>query len=207
MATEPGSFTPRHAKGSKTSQAPEEDLSEGPKAARERIGFVVSLAGSVFGILCPVGLLFLPAVTLVEKTYIVAGCGALSVASVSALGAWANARRFGITIAAMLMAVLCMAALAVALNIGRPATPQETASCEPVSASGPTAVPKPALQSGGAVEDGYYCQCGTGATQGTQFHHGWQRARHTGARHWSQTRRGHAGLSFHDQGPHLRTGR
>jgi hypothetical protein len=117
-----------------TGKVTEEGLSKGLGTMRESVGFVVGLAGTVFGVLAAVGFPLLPAATIPEKMYIVITCAALSVASVSSLGAWASARRLCITMTAMSLAVLCMAALAVAVHADQPATPQEPVIHEPTAA-------------------------------------------------------------------------
>ena len=111
--------------GNVTGKMPEEGFSKDLRTIRARIGFTVGLAGTVFGVLAAVGFPLLPAATIPEKLCIVITCGALSVASISSLGAWASTQRLCTTLAAMSLAVLCMAALAVAAHADRPATSQE----------------------------------------------------------------------------------
>jgi len=119
--------------GNVTGKPSEEGLSKGLRTMRESISFAVGLAGTVFGVLAAVGFPLLPAATILEKMYIIITCGALSVASITSLGAVTSARRLCVTLAAMALAVLCMAALAVTVQADQPTMPQGPVIHEPTA--------------------------------------------------------------------------
>ncbi len=94
---------------------------------REQAGVIIGIATGVLGVLLTIGFVFLPASTLPEKMYVLFACLALSAASVTGIGAWRSARRFGLTAVSVCVAVVCLAmnniiasqpASAVAGNVG-----------------------------------------------------------------------------------------
>lgn len=109
----------------------------------ERAGVVIGIATGVLGGLLAAGFAFLPVETLAEKGWVFSACLAVSVASVTGIGAWRNARRFGLTATCMFAAVLSLAGLSVAAQDDHPtAIPQGTgASAASTSHYAPTTAP------------------------------------------------------------------
>ena len=86
----------------------------------ERAGVVIGIATGILGGLLAVGFAFLPVDTLAEKGWVFFACLAVSIASVAGIGAWRNARRFGLTATCMFVSVICLAGLSVAARADPP---------------------------------------------------------------------------------------
>jgi hypothetical protein len=86
----------------------------------ERAGVVIGIATGILGGLLAAGFAFLPVDTLAEKGWVFFACLALSVASVAGIGAWRNARRFGLTATCVFVTVISLASLSVAAQDDKP---------------------------------------------------------------------------------------
>lgn len=120
----------------------------------ERADVIIGIVAGVFGALFAVGLIFLPASTLLEKTCVLFTCIALSIAAVTGIGAWRSARRFAVTATSACVAVVCLAALSMAAQREQPSpsppppTPLPTRTSTSPSATpsvSPTALPAGSL--------------------------------------------------------------
>ncbi len=85
----------------------------------DRVGVVVGFALAIFGALITIGLLFLPASTLVEKALIFSSSAVLSVGCTTGFGAWRSLRRFVATAISGGVAIACLAALSVVAETGQ----------------------------------------------------------------------------------------
>jgi hypothetical protein len=136
QSTEPGLRT----------KAPVKRSQDDPGHLTDRAYVVIGFAGTVFGCLFAVGFTFLPVSTLPEKAFVSLACLALSVATITGIGAWRSGRRFSITASLVALALICLAALSVTAS-GRvviriqpssttpPNTPQMSLSPSPISPS------------------------------------------------------------------------
>jgi len=91
----------------------------------DRAGVVIGIATGVLGGLLAAGFAFLPVDTASEKGWIFSACLAISVASVTGIGAWRSARRFGLTATCMFVTVVCLAGLSVAARDDHPTARQQ----------------------------------------------------------------------------------
>ncbi len=103
---------PKHTSGESAGRA-EEVGQEDSDRLREKVGVVIGIATGILGALLTVGLTFLPASTLAEKSYIFLACLSLSIVAVSGIGAWKSLRRFTITASFTSIAIMCLSALAI----------------------------------------------------------------------------------------------
>jgi hypothetical protein len=113
------SSTPQFTKPphSKRSRSPEDDETT---RLTERAGVVIGITTGILGGLLAAGFAFLPVDTPTEKGWIFVACLALSVASVTGIGAWRNARRFALTATCMFVTVISLASLSVAAQDNHP---------------------------------------------------------------------------------------
>ncbi len=103
----------------------------------ERAGVVIGIATGILGGLLAAGFAFLPVDTLAEKGWVFFACLALSVASVAGIGAWRNARRFGLTATCVFVTVISLASLSVAAQDDKP-----TAVTSPTTAGAANSSPE-----------------------------------------------------------------
>jgi hypothetical protein len=122
------SSTPNSTKASHPERSAPTDGDEITRLT-ERAGVVIGIATGILGGLLATGFAFLPVNSLAEKGWVFFACLAVSVASVTGIGAWRNARRFGLTATCMCVTVICLAGLSVAAQDDHPTTiPQRTAA-------------------------------------------------------------------------------
>jgi hypothetical protein len=81
---------------------------------QERVLFIATVGAGSFTLLAAFGLTLLPDSTRTQQALILVACMALSLAFVTALGAWRNAVRFALASLSAAVAVVCLAALSIA---------------------------------------------------------------------------------------------
>lgn len=114
-----------------------------PGHLTDRVYVVIGFAATVFGCLFAVGFVFLPVSTLPEKAFVFLACLALSVATITGIGAWRSGRRFSITASLVGLALICLSALSVTAA-GRAVTRIQPSSTTPSNApTAPSYTPGP----------------------------------------------------------------
>lgn len=109
-------------------EEPSATSSEEPGRLTEKAGVVVGIVTGILGGLLAIGFALLPASTGAEKGFIIIASLALSIASVSGIGAWRSGRRFAFTAVLAGVAVICLATLSVAAGAGPAQAPQSAAT-------------------------------------------------------------------------------
>lgn len=94
-------------------KAPVKHSQDDPGRLTDRVFVIVGFAATVFGCIFAVEFVFLPVSTLPEKAFAFLACLALSVATITGIGAWRSGRRFSITASLVGLALICLAALSV----------------------------------------------------------------------------------------------
>jgi len=128
----PGGGAPADARAERPDPADQNNL-------KARVGLNIGIATGVLGVLIAVGFALLPVNTLPEKACVILACLALSVATVTGIGAWRNASWFAATAVSAGAAVVCLAALSMAAQGDPSAAP--AASQSRSAASGGTQDP------------------------------------------------------------------
>jgi hypothetical protein len=136
---------PREAPGNHADE-PEQSLA----GYATTIGVVTGL----FGMLFAVGLILLPSATTRERVLVIGASLAVSVAGLTGMGAWRSPRRFGLTMLAGGLAIICLADLSIVAASGsQPAARAASrGTTTPRSSAHPTRQPSPAHRSSPAVK-------------------------------------------------------
>jgi hypothetical protein len=102
------------------------NLDEEREQSLTRYATIVGIVTGLFGMLLGVGLILLPSATTREKVLVIAACLAVSVAGLTGVGAWRSPRKFGLTMLAGGLAIVCLADLPIAAADKAQATSQST---------------------------------------------------------------------------------
>jgi hypothetical protein len=113
-----------------------------------RYATVVGIVTGLFGMSLGVGLILLPSATILERVLVIGACLAVSVAGLTGVGAWRSPRKFGLTMLASGLAIVCLAdlsitaaekALATSHPIARPGSRSSVATSSVLATSSPGA--------------------------------------------------------------------
>jgi hypothetical protein len=117
------------------------DIDAEQELSLTRYSTIVGIVTELFGMLLGVGLILLPSATIREKVLVIAACLAVSVAGLTGVGAWRSPRKFGLTMLAGGLAIVCLADLSIAAADKAQATSQSTtAPLAKTSAANPPAL-------------------------------------------------------------------